>query len=357
MNHLFRIMIILMAAVCLTKGFATYPAWAGQSQGLDTCACIEDDAKRLACYDLLAGKDRRESKAEPRAPIPEALEKASSSAPETAQAPAVHEDDPPSYLTRLWELDESLPRGRFALRPHRSNYIMPLAYNRFPNREPDHTGEVDTVKDAEVAFQLSMKVKLWQDILGQDMDLWFGYTQRSFWQLYNSEESSPFRETNYEPEVLLNYRTDLDLFGVRLRTLTFGLNHQSNGRAEPLSRSWNRLVGNLGFEYEDFVFELKTWYRIPESEDDDDNPDIDEYMGPGELWVHYFLNGHRFGAMWRNNCRFDHNRGALQLEWAFPLGGRVSGYVQYFTGYGESMIDYDHAVDRIGVGFILNTWE
>jgi phospholipase A1 len=349
-------MITLMAAACLTGGFATYPVFAGQPRTLEQCACIEDDAQRLQCYDLLAGKKGQDDKTKIQAQIPATADQAVSSDAEMAQASSVHEADSPSYLTGLWELDESVPRGRFALRSHRSNYVLPFTYNASPNREPDHTGEVDTVKDAEAAFQLSLKVKLWQDILGQNMDLWFGYTQRSFWQVYNSEESSPFRETNYEPEVLLNYRTDLDLFGVRLRTITLGLNHQSNGRAEPLSRSWNRLVGNLGFEYENFVVELKTWYRIPESEDDDDNPDIDEYMGPGELWVYYMYEGHRFGAMWRNNCRFDHNRGALQLEWAFPLGGRVSGYVQYFTGYGESMIDYDHSVDRIGIGFALDTW-
>ncbi|WP_462325302.1 phospholipase A [Desulfoplanes sp.] len=324
--------------------------WAEQPRTFEQCACIRDDERRLDCYDRLAGRTAEEAVAA--APVPLSAENATA----VVREPAAAKDDGLSYLTRHWELDGSKPRGRFTFMPHRDNYIMPFTYNGSPNREPDHTGEVDTVKDAEAAFQLSMKVKLWQDVLGQNMDLWFGYTQRSFWQVYSVDESSPFRETNYEPEVLLDYRTDLDLLGVKLRTVTFGLNHQSNGRAEPLSRSWNRLVGNLGLEYKDFVFEIKTWYRIPESEDEDDNPNIDEYMGPGELWVHYYLDGHRFGAMWRNNCRFDDNRGALQLDWAFPLGRKLSGYVQYFTGYGESLLDYDHAVDRIGIGFVLDDW-
>lgn len=341
----------MMAVVLIFPGVLVRTLWAGQPQTLEQCACIKDDALRLQCYDRLAAqisqKDMPEKEA---APVEDAV-----LAPPAGSDPSPEEE--PSYLTRLWELDESGSRGRFAFMPHRDNYILPFTYNKSPNNDPDHTGEVDTVKDAEVAFQLSMKVKLWQDVLGRNMDLWFGYTQRSFWQLYNVEESAPFRETNYEPEVLLNYRTDWDVLGVHLRTVTVGLNHQSNGRAEPLSRSWNRVVGNLGFEYEDFVVRLKTWYRIPEPADEDDNPDLDEYMGPGELWVHYIVDGHRLGAMWRNNCRLDHNRGALQLEWAFPLGRRLNGYVQYFTGYGESLIDYDHAVDRIGLGFILNDWD
>ena len=74
-------------------------------------------------------------------------------------------------------------------------------------------------------------MKLWQDILGTNMDLWAAYTQLSLWQFYNTEFSSPFRETNYEPEILLNYRTDTDIFGLmRSRFIQVGLNHQSNGR-------------------------------------------------------------------------------------------------------------------------------
>ncbi len=348
---MFKWMGILVLFVGMVGGISSRLVWAEQTRTLEQCICIEDDDLRLQCYDRLAGRSSKES-------VAEAHKAVSAGNSTIASDPQGHvKDEGLSYLTRHWELDESKTRGRFTFMPHRDNYIMPFTYNASPNREPDHTGEVDTVKDAEAAFQLSVKVKRWQDVLGQDMDLWFGYTQRSFWQVYNVEESAPFRETNYEPEVLLNYRTDVDLFGVRLRTVTFGFNHQSNGRAEPLSRSWNRLVGNLGLEYEDFVFELKTWYRIPESEDEDDNPDIDEYMGPGELWVHYYLDGHRFGAMWRNNCRFDDNRGALQLDWAFPLGRNLSGYIQYFTGYGESLLDYDHSVDRIGIGFVLDDWK
>ena len=205
-------------------------------------------------------------------------------------------------------------------------------------------------------FQISVKFKLWQDVLGTDTDLWFGYTQRSFWQLYNTDESSPFRETNYEPELMLNYRTDFDILGVKCRMITVGFNHQSNGRSEPLSRSWNRIVGSLGFEKDNFTLILKTWYRVPESSEEDDNPDTDDYFGHGEIYGYYFWNKHRFGMMFRNNLQVSDNRGALQLEWSLPLIERVSLYAQYFTGYGESLLDYDHSVNRISVGLILVDW-
>jgi phospholipase A1 len=203
---------------------------------------------------------------------------------------------------------------------------------------------------------LSLKVKLWQDILGQKMDLWFGYTQRSFWQFYNFEDSSPFRETNYEPELLLNFRTDYDILGLRGRFVNLGFNHQSNGRSRPLSRSWNRAVMNFGFERDAFSFLLKAWYRVPESAEDDDNPNIEKYLGYGEIWVYYFLKKHRIGLMLRDNLSFHTNRGALQVEWSFPLFERIAGYLQYYVGYGESLLDYNHSVNRIGIGLILVDW-
>ena len=57
----------------------------------------------------------------------------------------------------------------------------------------------------------------------------------------------------------------------------------------------------------------------------------------------------------RDNLRKD-NRGALQLNWTFPIWETtdVRGYVQYFTGYGESMIDYNASTNRFSIGFIMS---
>jgi phospholipase A1 len=50
------------------------------------------------------------------------------------------------------------------------------------------------------------------------------------------------------------------------------------------------------------------------------------------------------------------NRGALQFAWSFPIGGPFKGYVQYFYGYGDGLIDYNHVSNRISLGFILYDW-
>jgi len=311
------------------------------SQELAECAKIEDGGERLKCYDNLAGRESKEV-----APAEESVKK-----------PEPEETKKFSYFSWLWELEPETRRGKFYISPHRSNYILPYTYNASPNydavREAD-PGE--DLKHEEVVFQLSLKVKLWEDIFAQKADLWVGYTQRSFWQFYNFEDSSPFRETDYEPELLLNLRTDYRFLGLRGRFINLGFNHQSNGQSDPLSRSWNRIVANAGFERGDFSLLLKGWYRIPESAADDDNPNMEDYLGYGEIWGYYFWKGNRFGIMLRNNLDFHDNRGAVQLEWSFPILERVGGYIQYYNGYGESLLDYNHSVNRIGIGFILKDW-
>jgi phospholipase A1 len=328
---------LTLILTCLLLSVPTHRIQAEEQRTWLDCSRIEDDAARLACYDEIA--------------------RLTSNKPALAIGMEQPSSKNASYLSKVWELDESEPVDRHVIMAHRSNYFLPFTYNTRPNVGPikDQTGQA--VLESEAVFQISQKVKLWQDVLGKDMDLWAGYTQRSFWQVYNAADSSPFRETNYEPEMLLNFRTDFPVRGMRARTVHLGFNHQSNGRAEPLSRSWNRIVGNIGLEKGNFTLLLKSWYRIPESEEEDDNPDIDDYMGPGEIWGYYLWKEHRFGMMLRNNLQFDDNRGALQLEWSFPLVERVSGYTQFFTGYGESLLDYNHSVNRIGIGFILRDWD
>jgi phospholipase A1 len=265
------------------------------------------------------------------------------------------DDDKSSYFTDLWQLDKETRASKPGITFHRSNCALAFSYNFRPNPAPlQEVNPAKTLTKPEVAFQISFKARLWRDIFGRNLVLWFAYTQRSFWQLYNFNDSSPFRETNYEPEILLNLTTRFSVLGLKARFIQIGINHQSNGQSEPLSRSWNRIVANVGIERGGLSLLLKGWYRIPDA--DDDNPGLTHYVGHGEMWAYYFLKRHRFGVMVRDNLNFRENRGAIQLEWSFPLFAIVGGYVQYFHGYGESLLDYDHRVHRIGIGFIISDW-
>lgn len=357
----FLVVIILFVAFI----FPHNPVMATAPKDLSDCAGIESDGERLQCYDAMAGRQRQA----PKDPLPGVLSAGRSKTPETKKsnkAKQIEEVDHqkttrPSVMSRHWELDPHSREKAPVIRAHRPNYLLPAAYNSSLNKDPFLDVDRDAkAQNTEAKFQISFKVKLWEDVFDKNIDLWFAYTQLSFWQVYNSTFSSPFRETNYEPEVLLNFRTDYDFLGMKGRIINVGLNHQSNGRSSILSRSWNRVVANFGFERNDFNLLLKTWYRIPESEKDDDNSNISAYMGYGELWGTYYWKRHKFSAMIRNNLRID-NRGAAQIDWSFPIpfidNDRISGYIQYFNGYGESLIDYNSNSNRVGMGIMLKDWD
>ncbi len=246
--------------------------------------------------------------------------------------------------------------GFFSLTPHRQNYILPLTYNFYPNKDAYEFANLDEPKELEVKFQLSFKVLLLEKIFRDTGDLYFGYTQLSFWQLYDEALSSPFRDTNYEPEIFLKIDTDFDLLGLNVQLFTLGFNHESNGRGGDISRSWNRIYAVMLMARGNFVLGLKPWYRLPEKEADDDNPKTEKYMGYGEIFCVYRLNRNVFSGLFRNNLRSEKNFGAMELGWSYRVTNNVRIYAQYFFGYGESLLDYNHKSNRIGIGVMLNDW-
>jgi len=243
----------------------------------------------------------------------------------------------------------------FVLTPHRPNYILPIAYNWTLNKAP-YGPEGDKLQPVEIKFQISFKADVADNLFGDNGDLYFAYTQVSQWQAYNSDNSSPFRETNYEPEAFLAFATGFPVFRLRNRIVSFGLVHQSNGRAEPLSRSWNRIYAEFVMDRGRFAMSLKPWYRFREPAETDNNPDIGRFMGPGELRLFYEWKKYVLALMVRNNFRLHDQKGAEQLEFSFPLTGRVKGYVQYFYGYGDTLIDYNARTNCLGIGVLLTDW-
>lgn len=251
----------------------------------------------------------------------------------------------------------------FVLTPHKVNYILPVTYQTRPNnipfeeKYPDEDVDVDKM---EAKFQISFKFPLWYNVFGDNGHLFFAYTNQSYWQLYNKEVSSPFRETNHEPEMFMLFNNDWEIAGLTNSFWGFGVVHQSNGQSDVLSRSWNRIYGTMVFDRGPFALGIKAWYRLPEDEktdpsdtQGDDNPDIDKYLGNFEVTGVYGIDEHRFTVLWRNNLRQD-NKGAIEATWSYPIIGNLRVYAQYFNGYGESLIDYNHHNQRIGIGVSIN---
>lgn len=274
---------------------------------------------------------------------------------------AAADESPPTAVRQRLAMEQAASDNPFLLLPHRPNYILPLAYSTNPNEEPFGL-EQGSFDKMEMKFQVSLKFLLQENFIGGKGNLYAAYTNRSWWQAYNPERSRPFRETNHEPELFLLYDTDWKILGMRATSVVAGISHQSNGQGGTLSRSWNRVYLNFILEKGNAVLSLKPWYRIPEQEksgpDDprgDDNPDIQKYMGSAEAGFLFRKKDHSFTMMLRNNLRSD-NRGAVEVGWSYPLKGRMKGYLQIFEGYGESLIDYDYRMTRVGMGILLADW-
>jgi phospholipase A1/A2 len=234
----------------------------------------------------------------------------------------------------------SVARG---LSAHRPNYILPLTYS------PDLAGD-----KFEVVFQISAKQRLFA------RNLFFAYTQKSLWQFYSPDQSAPFRDTIYNPEVFYRWLPDSDAF--RYWGADFGLEHESNGQPLPRSRSWNRLyVAPFQARGRQLAY-LKLWYRIPEERKDaaddargDDNPDIHRFYGYGEFrYQRQFGDEGRLAAlMLRGNPAT--GKGAIELMLSQPNSRRSLFYcLSLWHGYGESLIDYNRSLTRLGVGIMLS---
>jgi len=188
--------------------------------------------------------------------------------------------------------------------------------------------------NTELKFQLSFKSRAVKNLFGDKIggDLWIGYTQSSRWQLYSANISRPFRETNYEP-------------------------HESNGRSNPFSRSWNRVVLQFGWERPSWSIIVRPWWRLPEDRIEDNNPGIEDYVGRVELLNMFSKGRHTMRLLAKHSLRTgNRNRGSVRFDYAFQLLDNLQLQAQVFHGYGENLIDFNHKQTTFGLGISLLHW-
>lgn len=251
--------------------------------------------------------------------------------------------------------DEAAVRERpFSITPSRPNYILYTVMDD-ANQAPflPYTDDPSPVQDEEMQFQVSIKAPVWRHMFGTNLDTYVSYTARSQWQLFNDDFSSPFRETNYEPEIYIQDYTDYDVLGLTVTHLALGFNHQSNGQVDRYSRSWNRIMAKGGLSItDDLALFARAWYRIPEDDDDDDNPNMYRYFGYGDVRAIWAPNRNTFTAMLRPGT--EHT--SFELTWSYPISKVFRIYAQYYNGYGETLLDYAYDMERFGIGIALNDY-
>lgn len=244
--------------------------------------------------------------------------------------------------------------GNFGLQPHKVNYILPIGYREYP-----YESYIPTInyKNHEAELQVSLKLALLKNIFGLHEKYYVSYTQQAFWQLYI--DSSPFRESLYNPEVFIDFpiSDSHSIFG--FRSLVVGYAHESNGQPDTsgiefstsqtlanFSRSINYLYVKLRMQHKALITDLTFMEPIA---DLSDNPDIMDYRGHVGVKFTYFHNKNMFTLMARGNVNT--LNGAVEGTYSYPLIKDINLYVKIFSGYGESLIDYNHQFTKYAIGF------
>jgi outer membrane phospholipase A len=217
----------------------------------------------------------------------------------------------------------------------------------------------------EVKFQVSLKYRLLsfggQSGAGAPLSLQAAYTQRSLWDV--GGPSSPFYDTSYMPELFVQWVRDgspsAQTTSFSWLGLQSGLRHESNGRDGAASRSLNEAYMTMVFS----VGSINTWHLVLAPEiyayigDLSDNPDIHRYRGNTELRA-VVAKGKAASLMltWIPGERFEH--GSRQLDLTVPVRLPVVDFsmfllLQYFDGYGESLLSYNQHTSKVRAGIEL----
>lgn len=364
---------------------AALPAAAVASDAALQCTLLQDNALRLACYDKVFAAQlppeqplsEHEADGKPQLDVVQSVRQSIGNkeatlvfdTPEGQAEPAQElADAAAAYtpLSQMYDLDANDPHGILTVREHNPMYLMPVWYNSSPNYAPSSPTRGATSQERfsdqkriETKMQVSFKSKIAEDLFKSRADLWFGYTQKSDWQIYNQgRRSAPFRNTDYEPEIFITQPVKAQLpWGGRLRMLGVGFAHQSNGQSRPESRSWNKVYAMAGMEWGKLTVIPRVWMRLFDSSGkDNDNPDLTKYLGYGDVKLQYRLNDkHNFSTTLRYNPKSGY--GAAEAAYTFPIKGKLQGVVRGFHGYGESLIDYNHKQSGIGFGLMFNGWD
>lgn len=364
---------------------AALPAAAVANDAALQCTLLQDNALRLACYDKFFAAQlppeqplsEHEADGKPQLDVVQSVRQSIGNKEATlvfdtpeGQAEPSQElaDAAAAYtpLSQMYDLDANDPHGILTVREHNPMYLMPVWYNSSPNYAPSSPTRGAALQERfsdqkriETKMQVSFKSKIAEDLFKSRADLWFGYTQKSDWQIYNQgRRSAPFRNTDYEPEIFITQPVKSQLpWGGRLRMLGVGFAHQSNGQSRPESRSWNKVYAMAGMEWGKLTVIPRVWMRLFDSSgEDNDNPDLTKYLGYGDVKLQYRLNDkHNFSTTLRYNPKSGY--GAAEAAYTFPIKGKLQGVVRGFHGYGESLIDYNHKQSGIGFGLMFNGWD
>ncbi|MCU4177505.1 phospholipase A [Carboxylicivirga sp. N1Y90] len=234
----------------------------------------------------------------------------------------------------LFEYFDALPSfGMF----HDNYFITGMPTNKVVN---DNT--------ADAKFQISISQRLTKSILPFNSTLLLTYSQKSFWDIY--KDSSPFAENNYNPGLTLvrPILRNNQLRGVGV----IAFEHESNGLDSISSRSWNYfVVSGVYFYNANISVQGKLWAGWL----GDENKDLLKYRGHGLLALNYRGSNDRFwaSAIINPTEKFKSINTTIELNYRPSNKANQYLFLQWYNGYGESLIDYNQYTSMVRVGICI----
>jgi phospholipase A1 len=249
---------------------------------------------------------------------------------------------------------------------HKVNYF---SLNRWPGNT-----------NAQAKFQISMKFRVLKPNLYvfkyNVFPAYVAYTQKTLWNV--GQQSRPFEESNINPEFFLDYPVNATITGrLKLRSIVISpIEHESNGLAGDQSRGWNRqyilikfgleskekLEDSNSFLSDKAMLYVKLWHASSYSDETaylrsiGSNDKFLDYMGQGEIGVSVR------NFLWGGSLR-DHqldvktpifraqSKNSYELEFRQQLPNtNFALYLQYWYGYGETLMRFDQFGRRGFVG-------
>ncbi|WP_134091377.1 phospholipase A [Olivibacter sp. XZL3] len=225
---------------------------------------------------------------------------------------------------------------------HRDNYFItgiPL------NEQP-------TKNNSDVKYQISFEQRLRRTSLPGGLFPYLTYTQKAFWDVYR--DSKPFDEINFNPGIA--FVRPFFVKGHRLVYAALSLEHESNGRDSIYSRSWNFVAFSLRAQIQErWIAGLKFWLPMSYK---DENPNLMEYIGFAEASVNYSIKPNKWSFdITAKKGKGWNKKGSMQaqLNWRPFKDENQHLMLQWFQGYGESLIDYQKHTSMIRLGFVLKS--
>lgn len=210
-------------------------------------------------------------------------------------------------------------------------------------------GHTPTAQNSDVKFQISVMQRLTKSKLPFDTYLFVQYTQKAFWNVF--ENSLPMRDLNFNPGIGLGHLLVHHNKYIGKGYLMF--EHESNGKDSIFSRSWNKVTFALAVVLDkNWDLQFKTWIPIVDGRN---NKDILKYNGIFQVATNLRTNNERFqiGLICTKRKTWTSVNTQVELSYKFNKNENQFFFLQYYNGYGESLLEYNKYKSILRVGFVI----